>query len=143
MKSIAVVKLDDARFGSGPATVIEVSDEPIRQIIARYTDRDGARDRRLRFWEAHESTRVGQRVETMPLVRGTGRPDWAKVFENPVSRSSYAVAKAAFRRATKKLSAAEAAYASRPTPARHRAVRAAESAYTAAIHALDDARGSL
>lgn len=74
---IAVVRLDDRRFGSGPGTVIEVSGEPIAAILARHTDRDGARDDRLRFWSAQTGLKKGDRVVSARLVPGTGRWDGA------------------------------------------------------------------
>lgn len=74
---IVVVLLDDRRFGSGPATVVEVSDDPLDEILARHTDRDGARDDRLRFWSATTTLREGDRVEAAQLVPGTGRWDGA------------------------------------------------------------------
>ncbi len=71
---IAIVVLDDPTFGSGPGTVLEVSDEPIREILSRYTRHDGARNERLRFWIAPEGCcKEGDRVEAARLVPGTGR----------------------------------------------------------------------
>lgn len=63
----------------------------------------------------------------------------SEIRENPGGRSTYAAAKAAFHRAAKRVDAADASYASRPTPARLRAARAARDAYIAASHDLDDA----
>jgi hypothetical protein len=56
-----VVCLDHARFGAGPATVIEVSQDSVRDILSRYQDRDGARSDRLRIW-LMLGAKVGDRV---------------------------------------------------------------------------------
>lgn len=54
-QEILVVMLDNPRFGGGPGTVVEVTCDPVAQILARYTDRDGARPAGLRLWRAHPS----------------------------------------------------------------------------------------
>lgn len=59
---IAVVLLDDARFAAGPATVLELTTDPIADVVARYTDRDGARDPRVRFWRAPVGAVTSMRV---------------------------------------------------------------------------------
>jgi hypothetical protein len=60
---IAVVRLDNAKHGGGPATVIEISYLPLLELLAKYTDRDGARDSSLRFWGAdNKSVVVGGKV---------------------------------------------------------------------------------
>ncbi len=63
-----VVRLDHAIIGAGPATVVaEVAS--VAEFLALATDRDGARDRRLRLWQG--SFPVGARV-TSRLICGTG-----------------------------------------------------------------------
>jgi hypothetical protein len=59
---IAVVKLDDSRYGAGPGTVLEVTSDPILEVCKRYMDRDGAIREDLRFWRASENTVRGERV---------------------------------------------------------------------------------
>lgn len=53
---VIIVRLDDARYGAGPATVIAVdSDVP--------KDRDGCKDHALRRWaDPGGDARVGDRV---------------------------------------------------------------------------------
>lgn len=60
---LAVVMLDDARFGAGSGTVVDVTDEPISDVLKRHTDRDGARSERLRIWRAGPDCRPGDRVQ--------------------------------------------------------------------------------
>lgn len=62
MRLLVVVRLDDAAHGAGPGTVIEVSGDPIGDVLKRHTDRDGARSERLRFWTGYEGVKVGDRV---------------------------------------------------------------------------------
>lgn len=68
MTKLAVVTLDDQRYGAGPGTVIEVTCDGVLDVIRRYQDRDGARHSGLRFWNANETTKVGDRVM---LAKGT------------------------------------------------------------------------
>lgn len=63
LKTLAVMRLDDPRFGAGPATVLEISAEPIREIQARYVfDRDGCAPAWLRFWQAWPGAKIGDRA---------------------------------------------------------------------------------
>lgn len=60
-KRYLVVRLDDPLVGAGPATIVEVVDVavPIRQTLVKYTDRDGAKDPRIKIWRG--IGRVGER----------------------------------------------------------------------------------
>jgi hypothetical protein len=64
------VRLDDPRFGSGPATVV-AHPTSVAEYNKLITDRDGARDPRMRLWRTRGDAPVGMRV-TAGLVRGTG-----------------------------------------------------------------------
>jgi len=80
---LIVIMLDDARFGAGPGAVVEGTTDPISAVVARYTDRDGARSEKLRFWLAPPDVKVGDRValgvppRTAPV---RGDPDSIDVF---------------------------------------------------------------
>jgi 4-alpha-glucanotransferase len=49
---------------AGPGTVIEIAEDPIRDVVKRHTDRDGARCAKLRFWAGYEGVKIGDRVST-------------------------------------------------------------------------------
>jgi len=71
MKKLIAVRLDDPRFGSGPATVV-AHPKTVDEYNALITDRDGARDARMRLWcLAQGSAPIGARV-IAGLVCGTG-----------------------------------------------------------------------
>lgn len=55
-----LVKLDDPRYGAGPATVVRV---PCHSIPV---DRDGAKIEGLRLWRGYEGIAVGDRVKLHP-----------------------------------------------------------------------------
>ena len=57
------VRLDDSRFGSGPATVVGFPNT-VAEYLDSITDRDGARDSRMRLWQTREevSVMIGARV---------------------------------------------------------------------------------
>jgi hypothetical protein len=57
-----VVMLDDARFGAGPGTVVELTNDGVAAILDRYRERDGARSEKLRIWTASPGLSVGDRV---------------------------------------------------------------------------------
>jgi hypothetical protein len=59
---LAIVMLDDATVGGGPGEVVEVTRDPVKEALARYTDRDGARSERLRLWLAWPGCKVGDRA---------------------------------------------------------------------------------
>ena len=61
-ESMSVVMLDDPHYGAGPGVVVEVTAEPVRGVLARYADRDGARSDRLRLWRSFPGCCVGDRV---------------------------------------------------------------------------------
>jgi len=76
-----VVRLDDPRFGAGPATVLEVFSGPIQYVLPRYQDRDGARAEGVRFWRSSPGVSAGDRVSIQPTppqnneaVDGAGLP---------------------------------------------------------------------
>jgi hypothetical protein len=60
--TVAVVLLDDARFGAGPATVLEVTADSVASILKRYEGPDGARHERIRLWNATPDIIKGLRV---------------------------------------------------------------------------------
>lgn len=62
-----VVRLDDPRFGAGPATVLEVFSGPIQNVFPRYQDRDGARAEGVRFWRSSPGVSAGDRVSIQPV----------------------------------------------------------------------------
>lgn len=62
MRATLVVKLDDAKQGGGPGTVIEVTSDNITEVMRRYEDRDGGRSDRIRFWKGYRGAKVGDRV---------------------------------------------------------------------------------
>jgi len=68
MPRLLVVQLDNAAFGAGPGTVISHV-ATVREFFDAFTDRDGARDPRLRLWEGDLplETRVISK-----LITGTG-----------------------------------------------------------------------
>ncbi len=66
---LLVVKLDNAIIGAGPGTVIAHVDS-VKEFLTIATDRDGARDRKLRLWVG-DNLPVGSRVVSK-LIRGTG-----------------------------------------------------------------------
>lgn len=70
--SYLVVKLDNAKYGAGPGTVIGIVDS-CEEYNARVTDRDGARDPAMRCWQDDSVTpiKVGDRVVMRQL--GTGK----------------------------------------------------------------------
>lgn len=61
---IAVVMVDDPNRWGGPGTVLEVTGEGAAEILARYTDRDGARPAGLRLWASYPGCKVGDRVKS-------------------------------------------------------------------------------
>lgn len=64
-----VVRLDHAFIGAGPATVVaHVS--TVREYLTIATDRDGARDPKLRLWDGDQA--IGTRVVSR-LICGTGK----------------------------------------------------------------------
>jgi len=72
--TLIAVRLDDSRFGSGPATVVAFPTS-VDEYNALVIDRDGARDPRMRLWcigngRAHTGMRV-----VAGLVCGTGLAD--------------------------------------------------------------------
>jgi hypothetical protein len=67
---LVAVRLDDPRFGSGPATVVAYPSS-VAEYNTLITDRDGARDRRMRLWQAHGDVPIGARVNAS-LICGTG-----------------------------------------------------------------------
>jgi hypothetical protein len=68
---LVAVRLDDPRFGSGPATVVSYP-ESVQSYYATITDRDGARDPRMRLWQTRDRVPVGTRISMATLVPGTG-----------------------------------------------------------------------
>lgn len=64
-----IVKLDNAHIGAGPGTVVAHVDS-VREYLALTTDRDGARDQRLRLWTGDQP--IGARVVSA-LICGTGK----------------------------------------------------------------------
>lgn len=60
---IAVVAVDEPDVGGSPGVVLEVSEDPIVQIRARYADLDGAQLAEIRFWVAYPGCKVGDRVK--------------------------------------------------------------------------------
>lgn len=72
--SLLAVRLDDPRFGSGPATVI-AHPKSVAEYLDMIRDRDGAVDRRMRLWRVGRGhAPVGARVSA-GLVSGTGLAD--------------------------------------------------------------------
>lgn len=68
---LVAVRLDNPMFGSGPATVV-AHPQSVDEYNAMITDRDGARDPRMRLWRVGRgSSPIGSRVVTK-LVCGTG-----------------------------------------------------------------------
>ena len=65
---IAVVMVDDPKRGGGPGTVLEVTEDRTVEILARYTDRDGARPEALRLWVAYPGCKVGDRVKPSGVI---------------------------------------------------------------------------
>lgn len=65
MKS-AVVRLDDARYGGGPGTVIQFVDtvEEYHDILYKKSDMNklGGRDPKLRMWRVPDTVSLGDRV---------------------------------------------------------------------------------
>lgn len=63
---LIAVRLDDPRIGAGPGTVVAFvgSAAEYERMI---TDRDGARDDRMRMWSAYDGVKVGDRCS----LRGT------------------------------------------------------------------------
>ncbi len=62
-RAACVVRLDDARYGAGPATVLHVGDFETAIAYRKGTeDRDGCTDDTLRVWAAHDHAAVGDRV---------------------------------------------------------------------------------
>ena len=70
--SYLVVKLDNAKYGAGPGTVVGIV-ETHEEYNAFVTDRDGARDPAMRCWvdDATTPIAVGDRVVMRQL--GTGK----------------------------------------------------------------------
>lgn len=67
-----VVLLDDARFGSGPATVVAHA-WSVAEYLTMTSDKDGARIQRMRLWQSlGVDPPVGARVYTPGLILGTG-----------------------------------------------------------------------
>lgn len=62
-KIIAIVKLEDSRFGGGPGTIQEVTDEEILVVRKRLEDRDGCLPGNLRLWRASINGKPGDRVQ--------------------------------------------------------------------------------
>lgn len=62
-----VVKLDNAAYGAGAATVIDKV-ESVDEYFKRFRDRDGAMDDRLRLWNGEAV--IGDRVETKQYNAG-------------------------------------------------------------------------
>lgn len=60
-QTLVAVRLDDARFGAGPATVL-ASVATVGEYLARFSDRDGARDASLRLWKLDGTITPGDRV---------------------------------------------------------------------------------
>jgi hypothetical protein len=60
---VAVVRLDNPECPVGPATVLEVTSEPVSEVLKRYADRDGARKLGIRFWQGSASDKAGDRVK--------------------------------------------------------------------------------
>ena len=63
---LIAVRLDRAEYGAGPGTVVAIVPD-----VAAYnrlvTDRDGARDPRMRMWEdADGDAKIGDRVRMRP-----------------------------------------------------------------------------
>lgn len=59
---IAVIKLDDSRFGGGPGTIQEITSDEILVVRKRLEDRDGCFPSNLRFWKATPTGKPGDRV---------------------------------------------------------------------------------
>lgn len=72
-----VVRLDDARYGAGPGTVI-AHVETVSEFIRFASDRDGARSPALRLWDG--DTQIGDRVmmaepsQRTPAANGHSSP---------------------------------------------------------------------
>lgn len=60
---LCVVRLDEPTMPAGPGLVLELTDDPIRELLIRYRDRDGGMDERLRFWLHAPGVTVGDRVQ--------------------------------------------------------------------------------
>ena len=67
---LIAVRLDDPRFGGGPATVM-AHPESVGEYFKLISDRDGARDPRMRLWRMYGDAPIGARVSA-GLVCGTG-----------------------------------------------------------------------
>lgn len=73
-EKLIAVRLDDPRFGSGPAVVVAHLTS-VAEYNALITDRDGARDPAMRLWQIRNGVApVGSRVR-VTLVCGTGIGD--------------------------------------------------------------------
>jgi hypothetical protein len=69
---LVAVKLDNPRFGSGPATVV-AHPSSVSEYVESIRDRDGAHDATMRLWRTrdNELPPIGSRVSA-GLVNGTG-----------------------------------------------------------------------
>jgi hypothetical protein len=67
---LIAVRLDDPRFGSGPATIV-AHPKSVAEYLALATDRDGARIPTMRLWQTDAPLSVGARV-CSELICGTG-----------------------------------------------------------------------
>ena len=73
---LIAVRLDNSRIGGGPGTVVAVYDDSpaaVAEFHKLITDRDGARDPRMRLWRTSDEAPVGARFSLTELVCGTGR----------------------------------------------------------------------
>jgi hypothetical protein len=62
MTTLLIVKLDDPRYGAGPGTVVGHAVD-VADYHTRTTDRDGARDQRVRLWVG--TAQLGDRVAAL------------------------------------------------------------------------------
>lgn len=58
-QKLLVIRLDDARYGAGPGTVIATV-EGVDEYLVMLRDRDGAHDPMLRLWQGN--LKVGDRA---------------------------------------------------------------------------------